>query len=192
MRVRRAAVSALAHTDVNAGGRDSWKTACAVAAAAYFAWAVFHPTEWRMIDNVNLVIHEAGHVIFNPLGEFLTIAGGSLFQVIVPAVFAGYFFRRGQTFSGALVLFWLGESVLNVSVYAGDAVLMQLPLLGGDNSLHDWNLLLTKLDLLDRTAFIGRAIHFASALITLAAIGLSLAHARRTTSRPDDDYCGDF
>jgi hypothetical protein len=64
---------------------------------------------------VNLLIHEAGHVIFMPFGEFISIAGGSLFQLIVPAVFAAYFFRRGQFFSAALVLFWLGESMLNVA-----------------------------------------------------------------------------
>jgi len=37
-----------------------------------------------IIYNVNLVFHEAGHVIFIPLGRFMTILGGSLLQVLVP------------------------------------------------------------------------------------------------------------
>jgi hypothetical protein len=40
---------------------------------------------------VNLVFHEAGHVIFGVLGRFLGILGGSLNQVLTPAICAGYF-----------------------------------------------------------------------------------------------------
>ena len=36
------------------------------------------------MHNINLVFHEAGHVFFRPFGWFMTIAGGSLFQLIVP------------------------------------------------------------------------------------------------------------
>ncbi len=34
---------------------------------------------------INLPFHEAGHILFIPLGRFMTVLGGSLFQVIVPA-----------------------------------------------------------------------------------------------------------
>ena len=40
---------------------------------------------------------------------------------------------------------------INVSTYAGDAIVMQLPLLGGDSSLHDWNYILTSLNILSWT-----------------------------------------
>ena len=36
------------------------------------------------MHNIVLPIHEAGHVFFMPFGEFLTILGGSLFQVALP------------------------------------------------------------------------------------------------------------
>jgi hypothetical protein len=65
-------------------------------AAVYFGWCAFDPNQWHFIGGVNLLIHEAGHVIFMPFGEVISIAGGSLFQLIVPAVFAAYFFRRGK------------------------------------------------------------------------------------------------
>lgn len=142
----------------------------ALIAGAYFLWAVLHPLEWRLIDGVNLVIHEAGHLIFMPFGEFVMIAGGSLFQVIVPAVFAGYFFYHHKNYSCALVLLWIGESVLNVSVYAGDSVAMQLPLLGGSDSIHDWNYMLDHLGWLSHTAGIAKALHGVAALLIITGV----------------------
>jgi hypothetical protein len=34
------------------------------------------------MHDILLPIHEAGHVLFRPFGEFMTILGGSLFQVM--------------------------------------------------------------------------------------------------------------
>ncbi|MDQ1523057.1 MAG: hypothetical protein QOE47_981 [Pyrinomonadaceae bacterium] len=161
------------------GERDTFKTAVAAVASLYFLWCACDPHQWHLIDGVNLVIHEAGHVVFMPFGEFLTIAGGSLFQVIVPAVFVAYFYRRGQMYSAALVLFWVGESLLNVSIYAGDALDLQLPLLGGEDSIHDWNHLLSATGLLPSTYKIAAAIRVAGTLAIFAAVYFSLRHARR-------------
>ena len=35
---------------------------------------------------INLVFHEAGHILFAPFGSFMMSLGGSLLQVIVAAV----------------------------------------------------------------------------------------------------------
>jgi hypothetical protein len=125
-----------------------------------------------LIDGVNLVIHEAGHLIFQLFGEFMTIAGGSLFQVIMPALFVGYFCYQRNFYSASLVLFWVGESILNVSVYAADAATLQLPLLGGEGTLHDWNYLLTNLNLLSATTQVAGVIRLLGTIvIALAAVG---------------------
>ena len=158
---------------------DKVRLGVALAAAAYFLWAAAHPDSWRLIDGVNLVMHEAGHVVFRPFGEFLTIAGGSLFQVIVPLVFAGYFYLNRKPFSCALVLFWAGESLLNVSVYAADSVAMQLPLLGGDNSIHDWNYMLDHLGLLGRTAGIAFVLRVLGTLLIVCAAVWAIRAALR-------------
>src|SRR2546423_15574618 len=100
-------------------------------AGLFFLWCAWDPAQWHLIDGVNLIIHEAGHVVFMPFGEFVMIAGGSGFQVIVPVVFCAYFVYQRQYFAASVTSFWIGESILNVSVYAQDAVAMQLPLLGG-------------------------------------------------------------
>lgn len=160
-----------------------FKIVIAVLAGAYFLWAAAHPERWKLIDGVNLVLHEAGHAIFRPFGEFLMIAGGSLFQLIVPATFAGYFFFNKKYFSCALVLFWLGESMLNVSVYAADSVVMQLPLLGGDNSIHDWNYLLDHLDLLRQTGGIALAIRASGTLIIIFALAWAIFTALRSPDK---------
>lgn len=156
----------------------------ALVAGAYFLWAALHPLDWRLIDGVNLIIHEAGHLFFMPFGEFLMIAGGSLLQLIVPATFAFYFFYHEKNYSCALVLLWLGESLLNVSVYAGDSIERQLPLLGGNDSIHDWNYMLDRLGWLSHTNGIAKALHLTAALIiiaaTLWAIMTALGFFRRT------------
>lgn len=157
------------------------KIVIALLAGAYFLWAAAHPGDWRPLDGVNLVIHEAGHLFFRPFGEFMMIAGGSLFQVIVPAVFTGYFFFKGNQYAGALVLFWLGESLLNVSVYAADSIVMQLPLLGGNDSIHDWNYMLDHLSLLRQTATIAFVIRALGMLTILCALVWAIMSAKRQT-----------
>src|SRR3982750_2291227 len=103
----------------------------AILMMTYCLWIAFDPMQGSFLDNVDLPIHETGHLLFRPLGEFMGIAGGSLFQVILPAVFVGYFVWQRKYYSAAIVLFWVGQSVLNVFVYAADAVVMQLVLTSG-------------------------------------------------------------
>jgi len=156
------------------------KLIAAILVILYFLWCAFDPSEWRLIDGVNLVIHEAGHIVFRPLGEFMTIAGGSLFQVIMPALFVIYFAHHQNLYSASMVLFWVGQSTLNVSVYAGDAVAMQLPLLGGPDTIHDWNYLLTSLNLLGETGTVALLIRAAGTLLILGGSVGAIWFARKS------------
>lgn len=158
--------------------REPFKTGVALVAGLYFLWCAYDPAQWRFLDGINLVIHEAGHMLFMPFGEFLMIAGGSLLQVIMPAAFVWYFRRHAQPYSAALALFWVGQSMLNVSVYAADAVAMQLPLLGGQDSLHDWNYLLERTGQLGGTAAIAGMIRFAATVVILGAMAWAVQSAR--------------
>jgi hypothetical protein len=152
--------------------KDPLKLIVAGMAGAYFLWCAYDPYQWHLIDGVNLLIHEAGHIVFRPFGEFMMIAGGSLFQVIMPGLFVGYFSYYRKFFSAALVLFWVGESILNVSVYAGDSLALRLDLIGGEDTLHDWNYLLSTLGLLPATEKIGGAIRvLGTVVIILACVG---------------------
>jgi predicted secreted protein len=114
----------------------------------YFWYYIATYTEGHLIDNVDLIFHEAGHTIFFFFGQFIQVCAGSGFQILLPLLISIYFFKTGQKLSGALCLLWLGQNILNVSVYAGDAIAMQLELLGGDGVMHDWNYILSTLDIL--------------------------------------------
>jgi hypothetical protein len=165
--------------------RDPIKLTVAAIAGLYFCWCAYDPSQWHLIDGVNLVIHEAGHLIFRPFGEFLMIAGGSLFQVVMPGLFVGYFCYQKQFYSAALVLFWVGESILNVSVYAGDSIALQLPLLGGQDSIHDWNYMLSTLNLLPKTAAIAGAIRLLGTITIVVACLGSYKFATRASEVED-------
>jgi hypothetical protein len=125
------------------------------------------------LDNVDLPIHETGHLLFRPFGEFMMVAGGSLFQVIFPAVFLGYFVWQEKYYSAAIVLFWVGQSILNVFVYAADAVVMQLVLTSGltgsEGSFHDWNYLLTVTGLISSTKTVAGIIRLFGTLAIITA-----------------------
>ncbi len=139
-------------------------------ASAYFLYYALSYTDWHFIDSANLFIHEAGHFIFMPLGRFMELLGGSLAQVLLPAVFVIYFYGQQQYFSASLVLFWVGQNIINVSVYASDAIFMRLPLIGGPDVLHDWNNILQMLGILEYTKIIGVGIYILGLIVILSAI----------------------
>jgi len=143
----------------------------------YFVWIALDPMQGSFLDNVDLPIHEFGHLLFRPFGQFLMVAGGSLFQVIMPAIFVGYFIWQRSFYSAAIVLFWVGQSILNVWVYAADAVVMKLVLTSGftgsEGSFHDWNYRLTATGLLTSTKIVAGAIRLAGTLVIISAVVFS-------------------
>jgi hypothetical protein len=72
------------------------RQALTVALALYGAYLAFHPEYYSLVDSLDLPIHEAGHPLFGFFGEFIGFAGGTLMQLLVPAVFLGYFWRRND------------------------------------------------------------------------------------------------
>jgi hypothetical protein len=116
------------------------------------------PGTYRFLDRVDLVFHEAGHV-FGFVGEFIGILGGSLMQVLTPAGIVVYFVLHQQKYSAAVTLFWVAQNLFNVSVYVKDARARALPLLGGEDTLHDWNYILGRLNLLSWDQAVGNLIY---------------------------------
>ena len=109
---------------------------------------------------INLVFHEAGHIIFIPLGKFMTYFGGSLMQCLVPIVLGGYFLKERAKFSASVMLWWLGQNFIDLAPYVYDSKSLSLPLLGGhigrDNpNSHDWYWLLSRMGLRNQCESIG-------------------------------------
>ncbi|CAN5309897.1 hypothetical protein BH20ACI2_BH20ACI2_06980 [soil metagenome] len=154
----------------------------------YFLWIAWDPLQGSFLDLVDLPIHETGHLLFGPFGQFMMVAGGSLLQVIFPAAFVGYFLWKWQPYSAAIVALWVGQSILNVYVYAADAVVMQIVLLGGltgsEGSFHDWNYLLAEIGLLNSTKTVASIIRLAG---TLTIITGSVAAIYYSFQAPDQD-----
>ncbi len=114
----------------------------------YFLASNYHPasSSYRppflifVIDTINLFIHEAGHFFFKIFGRYIYMLGGSLFQVLVPLALLIVTWRQNVT-QIAYSAFWVGESMLNVSIYIQDAPFKRLRLIT-PNLIHDWNWLL--------------------------------------------------
>lgn len=138
--------------------------------AVYCCYYYFSINEWHFIDNVNLIIHEAGHLLFLPFGTKMMIAGGSMLQIITPTLFIMYFHNQGQIYASRFMVYWLVINLFNVGRYAADAKFMQLELLGGDNAGHDWNNLLSMTGLLNRTEFIANTFYLIGFLLLLIPV----------------------
>jgi len=156
----------------------------------YFLWIAYDPMQGSFLDNVDLPIHETGHLLFRPFGEFMMVAGGSLFQVIFPLVFVAYFIWQRSYYSAAIVMLWVGQSILNVWVYASDAIVMQLVLTSGftgtEGSFHDWNYMLTETGMLGSFKSITKIIRFAGT-VTIIVAGVSAIYFSFRTPEPEEE-----
>jgi len=110
---------------------------------------------YGLIDNADLVIHEAGHFFFKFFGKFIYTAGGTLMQIIIPTIIVFYFFRNMYRLGIQIGLLWLGQNLINISVYAAVAKAQKLPLLSGNSVYHDWHYMLGELGLLNYAAEVG-------------------------------------
>jgi hypothetical protein len=123
-----------------------------------------------------LPLHEGGHFLFRFFGRTLYVLGGSFWQIVFPLLWCIIAFRqRSQVFSFAL--FWVGENMMDVSLYIRDAPARMLPLLGGDKSGHDWHYLLTQWDCMDSAGTAADIMYYAGAITCVCAIvtGIALA-----------------
>jgi hypothetical protein len=140
-----------------------------------------NPGAGSLMDSVDLPIHETGHLVFSPLGEFMQFLGGTLLQLIMPAAFVGYFLKRADKHAASVALWWVGQNFWNISVYVKDARSQELDLVGGGE--HDWAYLLGDLGWLKQDQRIGQAIWLLGVFIYLFAIVwgyLALSAAPRT------------
>jgi len=127
------------------------------------------------MHNILLPIHEAGHVLFRPLGEFMMILGGSLFQLLFPfAIGVAFIVKYRDNFGAAIGLWWASVSLVDLSPYIYDALHPQLTLLGGgtgaEDGPHDWMYLLIALRQIDNAQRWGAAAHVCGGLVMLLAL----------------------
>jgi hypothetical protein len=162
---------------------DPWYVygrAILLAAIAFYGarLAVMDIPSWEMAASLihlpMVPIHEFGHILFRPLGEFMTLLGGSLFQVLLPLIFGGVFVVKNRDpFAASVMLWWAAVAVMDVAPYVYDAFQPQHVLLTGrtgDNGAHDFIDVLGDLGLLHKAQPIGRGVHVVGFLMMAAAL----------------------
>lgn len=126
-----------------------------------------------MMDLVFVPVHEGGHLLFRFFGEFLSVAGGTMLQLGVPLMLAGYFVFHRQIQGAAFCLFFFFEQFLRIAAYMADAQAQALPLLtvgDGDDVIHDWSYLFGKLGVLAHDTQIARAVRMLGWLGMIATV----------------------
>lgn len=128
------------------------------------AWIV------QFLHSINLLVHEAGHVVFRIFGnDVITSLGGSLFQCLVPLIFCfALWIKPRDLFGASIGLWWSFENVMDVVPYVADALPMSLPLINGVTGaespygFHDWNFILGET---------GHLVHYLQIAHTLSIVG---------------------
>ncbi len=127
-----------------------------------------------LVGGIDLVIHEAGHLFLMWFGmDFLTAAGGTLFQIIVPLAVALTFAAQRDSYGVTVAVFWTGINLAEIGPYAADARAQLLPLVSPSSGtpIHDWHYLLSEVGLLAQDKLVGKAFHDLGILVM--ALGLA-------------------
>ncbi len=119
-----------------------------------------------ILDTINLFIHEAGHFFLRLFGMWIYVFGGSFFQCFVPLLLLIVTWRQNPS-QTPYPAFWLGENLVNVSIYIRDAPYRHLRLIA-KGVIHDWSWLLS--DNLDSAETLGVIVFICGLLICAAGL----------------------
>jgi len=140
----------------------------------FIGWSIFYVLlllflgvnfrELTLLDNVHLPIHEGGHLLFGYLGDTLGLWGGTILQLLVPALLAVSFAVRRELAGTTFCAVAFFHSLTGVATYMSDALRLELPLVTvgavADESQHDWLNIFTRLGVLPHAIQIGNTVCF--------------------------------
>jgi hypothetical protein len=146
-----------------------WKP---VSRTAFILWLSFyallllylaaHFSVPTLLDNVHLPIHEGGHLLFSWLGEKPELWGGTILQLLVPALLAATFIARGDLPGTTFCCVGFFHSLNGVATYMIDALRRELPLVtvgaSADEAQHDWVRIFSDLGVLPHAIQIGNVV----------------------------------
>ncbi|MFP4458033.1 MAG: hypothetical protein ACLFSQ_00410 [Candidatus Zixiibacteriota bacterium] len=163
-----------------------------------FVWIrhIKSPLYNSIFFGLNLGIHELGHILFQPFGQFIMTLGGSLFQCIVPFIGLVMFLKQRDYFAVAVAFGWEATNLYYVATYVNDATAMALPLVSpfGVEAYHDWNWILTELGMLEYDLFLASVLRvLASACMVFCLVyGGWLVYIMLKTFREKWDSLDDY
>jgi hypothetical protein len=132
-----------------------------------------------LLDSANLALHEAGHPLVGLFSDRLMVYGGTIFQLAFPVAAAWHFRQRGHVVGQSAALVWLGENLLNVARYMGDARAQLLPLVGGGE--HDWTEILGRWGMLRMDTRLAGMLSFCATLFIIAVCVRLMRQGREET-----------
>lgn len=122
------------------------------------------------------IVHEGGHGVCYILRcpEFMTVANGTIFQLLFPGLIAYYYHRKGNVFAAMIALFFVGFSLHYTAWYLSTAheglILPAHKSFLGVDAIHDFNYMLNAMGLLAYESLIAGVTRFVAYLIMLAAV----------------------
>ena len=115
-----------------------------------------HFSGLTLLDNVHLVTHEAW------LGETLELWGGTILQLLVPALLVVTFAVRRELAGTVFCAVAFFHSLTGVATYMIDALRRELPLVTvgapADEAQHDWVRIFSSLGVLPHAIQIGNTV----------------------------------
>lgn len=148
----------------------------------------------RIVDDINLVIHEFGHPFFAIFGEWPQWWGGTLAELLVPLLIGVVFWYQRSALSTAFAGIWFFENLHYIAWYMADARSQELPLLGGGE--HDWATLLSHYGLLEQdtaiSAVVNKLSYIGIVLCLLLVVALWLNQRGRREAAPPPPLAQSF
>jgi hypothetical protein len=138
-----------------------------VAYSFFLLYAFRNTSGFLFPDMANLMIHEAGHLIFSWGGNTLMLLGGTIGELLAPLACGLFFFFQRQTYGFVFCSFWFFENFLYIGTYMKDARDNALPLINSE--IGDWTILFSRWGVLDYDLKIGQAFR------NLGWLGMSAA-----------------
>lgn len=139
-------------------GKTRWWRTFLLLGVVWVCWSELkHPMGGtNLLQEANLLIHEAGHELLAWAGHWWHATGGTLAQCAFPIIAAGELYLvQKDYFAVTLCIGWLAENLFEVASYMADARALSLP---GYAALswqapdiatsHDWRYLLGNAGLL--------------------------------------------
>lgn len=134
-------------------------------------------TLYFFIANQTLgIVHEGGHGVCYILHcpELITMANGTIFQLLFPGFIAYYYYRKGNVFAAMIALFFVGFSLQYTAWYLSTAheglILPAHKSFLGVDAIHDFNYILNAMGLLAYESLIAGLTRFVAYLIMIVAV----------------------
>ncbi|MDD5258342.1 MAG: hypothetical protein PHD29_00020 [bacterium] len=111
----------------------------------------------------NYWVHEAGHLLALPFGQFLEAISGTLLECLIPVIFLIAFLKQGEFFGASFCFGWLSTCFFYASWYISTAQRT-------DNWNHDWYNILSCMGILMYNHQIAFLVKLAAVILMLFSI----------------------